>query len=215
MKKIIVLMVGILLLSAVSPLSADELEVGVSLFPIKWASTEGEEAQLIGEGSFINDWLFGYHFARAWFLFYLSWDAFVLPPFVVQDITTIVEGEVVVREGFYRPGFINFFDFGIRLTLFEIATGFAELGINTLYVYKQQELPVDQRPGAWGANLRIGAGVRISPAWGAILTGTAMFPSFDKMMDVLRGLGSDNVLVQNAAKSQIKMFPSVMFVMYL
>ena len=48
-----------------------------------------------------------------------------------------------------------------------------------------------------------------------IETGTALFPSFDKMLDVLGDLSSPNDAVQEAALNQIKLFPTVMLVWYL
>jgi hypothetical protein len=82
-------------------------------------------------------------------------------------------------------------------------------------MYKQDELPEEQRPGKFGANLRLGAGLKVNDIFGVTLTGTALFPSFDKMLDVLGDLASEDSYVQEAAKDQIKFFPTVMLVMYL
>ena len=119
-----------------APLWAGELELGVSLFPIDWGDEPNEGTWITEEEeSFINDWLFGFHVGYGWTLFYASWDSYVLPPHVIQDMTTLVVDNDIVREGFYRPGFVNFFDVGLRLTLFDMLVGFATLGVNSLYSY--------------------------------------------------------------------------------
>ena len=216
MRKLVLLAAVATLICLVSPLWSNESELGISLFPINWGNEDNEGTMITDDDeAFINNWLFGFHIARSWGLFYASWDSFVLPPHVIQDITTLIEDDVVVREGFYRPGFVNFFDFGLRLSLLNVLVGFAEIGVNTLYMYKQDELPEDQRPGKFGANLRLGAGLRVNESFGITLTGTALFPIFNKMLDVLGNLASEDSYVQEAAKDQIKFFPTVMLVMYL
>jgi len=216
MRKTLVFVAGLLLLCLAAPIWAGELELGVSLFPIDWQN-EPPEGTLITqeEETFINDWLFGFHVGYGWTLFYASWDSFVLPPYIVRDITTVVENDAIVREGFYRPGFVNFFDVGLRLVLFDMLVGFAELGVNTLYIYERDKLPEEDQPGGFGANLRLGAGLKINDSLGIDLAGTALFPSFDKMLDVLGDLSSPNESVREAALNQIKLFPTVMLVWYL
>jgi hypothetical protein len=215
-KKAFMLIVGLLLLSLAAPLWSGELELGVSLFPIDWGNNPNEGTMITeADESFINSWLFGFHMGYAWGLFYTSWDSFVLPPHIIRDIATVVENDIIVREGFYRPGFVNYFDFGLRLVLLNTLVGFAELGVNTLYIYKQDQLAEEDQPGTFGANLRLGAGLRVNDWLGIDLTGTALFPSFGKMLEVLGDLSSDDDAVQEAALSQIKLFPTVMLVWYL
>ena len=139
----------------------------------------------------------------------------MIPPYIIRDITTVVEDDVIVQDGFYRPGFVNFFDVGVRLVLFDMLVGFAGLGVNTLYIYEQDNLPEADQPGGFGANLRLGAGLKINDSLGVDLTGTALFPSFDKMLDVLGDLSSTSEAVNQAALNQIKLFPTVMLVWYL
>jgi hypothetical protein len=208
------------------PLWAQEFELGTSIFPIYWESEDVDTGESFIDketDSFFNDWLVGFHFGFAYSILYASWDSFILPPAVIQDMTTKVrpadpdmpEGEVIEEEGFYRPGFINFFDVGIRIVLFNLVTGFAELGINWLYVYNQADLPDDRKPGSIGANLRLGAGVKITPWFGVLMTATAIFPSFNKMANVLKNLVNQDEAIRNAAARQIKLFPTLLLNFYI
>ena len=83
MKKILIIMVGLLLLSLAAPTWAGDLELGISLFPFDWGNNPIQGTMIAdADESFINNWLFGFHVGYAWGLFYTSWDSFVSGPFL-------------------------------------------------------------------------------------------------------------------------------------
>lgn len=121
-------------------------------------------------------------------ILYASWDAMALPPYMIQGMTGRTNEEGVWVQGVFRPGFLNLFDVGFRFLLGPVAI-FTTVGMNNIYVYDQASLP-ENVGGDWGANLRLGAGLKFG-FWGVSLTGTAIFPSFAGMIEVFRQLGSE------------------------
>jgi hypothetical protein len=122
-------------------------------------------------------------------ILYASWDALALPPNMIQGMTTFYdEANATWVQGYYRPGFLNLFNFGLRFILGPVVL-YTTVGTNNIYIYKQSDLPAGAG-GSWGANLRIGAGAKFG-WWGVGLSGTAIFPSFATMVEVFRQLGSE------------------------
>jgi len=120
-------------------------------------------------------------------ILYASWDALALPPFMVQGMTGYADDGGNWVQGYYRPGFLNMFDVGFRFLLGPVAI-FTTVGTNNIYVYRQSE--IEGFNGSWGANLRLGAGLKFG-FWGVSATGTVIFPSFGTMIETFRQLGSE------------------------
>jgi len=146
------------------PVIAD-IEIGISA-TIDPAEANDPDAELVP--------IPGFHLAYQWWgIFYASWDAMVLPPNLVNDLT-----------GYLRPGFLNLFDAGIRIRLGPIIA-YATAGTNNIYVYRQAELK-DFNP-EFGANVRIGAGLKFGFI-GVNLSGTTVFASFDRLARTFQNL---------------------------
>jgi hypothetical protein len=218
MKRIIV--TALILFSAVG-LFADEWEVGMSFFapppipdnfPIDPIPDEDNPALMPS-----------FHFGYSWWgIFYASWDATVLPPYTVFKMTETVDWSTGnVADGFYRPGFLNFYDVGARLKLGPFV-GFGTVGINTLYVYGQSypELAIsseERRSARVGANIRLGAGLVFDDWWGMSLVGTSMTNSISDSFAVLGGLISRDAEIHAAATDYLRKNThiSLMFTLYL
>jgi hypothetical protein len=155
----------VLAMLVVTPAFA-ELELGLSWTPVP-ADEKDPEADL---GSIV-----GFHVAYQWWgIFYATWEALVMPDDIINEFT-----------GYQRPGFLNLFDLGFRLRIGPVI-GYATVGTNNIYVYRQQEL--DSFDPGFGANLRLGAGLRFG-WWGVNASGTSVFPSFERMTQTLGALG--------------------------
>lgn len=212
MKKVMIPLILILVFCLPWTASAKEWELGLGYTPML-----DEEAQ---DTSFQESSLLSFHLGYSfWWLFYASWDSFILPPFIVESMTGAFEEDPndpeagFYREGYYRPGFLNMFDVGIRLSLGPVI-GFAEMGINTLYVYRQKEDELEIDSGV-GANIRLGVGARFD-WWGLTLAISSIQPSLDQTFELIRNLTSDDAFTQDKAKEMFAdtLVPSLMFVMY-
>lgn len=222
MSKLLLFIAVLLLVFSGLPLLAaegEELEVGLSMVPIG-AITQTESEQY-GEGNdpdmpyeeknFMDEWLVGFHVAYNWGIIYASLDSFALPAFMMKDMTKF-EDEHGFFDGHDRPGFINFFDAGLKITMGDIVV-FATTGVNTLYVYRQAELPEEQTPGSFGTNLRMGASYKFANNVSIGITGTAIFPDFQTMGDSLKGVFGDPEYAQLA--NTIQVLPMIMAVVYM
>ena len=190
MKKLTILIViAVMITIAVPVFSADQWELGISVTPLPGASQGDDNATP------------GFHFGyQWWYIGYASWDAIVLPPWVIQGWT-----------GYMRPGFLNLFDVGLQLNIGPFI-GYSEVGINYLYLYKQAEDNIDA--GGAGANLRLGAGIKMD-WWGINISGTAVFPSFGNMVDTLKGLASKKTSKLAVKTIMKQLVPSINLVLYL
>lgn len=140
----------------------------------------------------------GFHVGISPFsILYASWDSLVMPSSVIGSWT-----------GYYRPGFLNLYDVGLRLILGPIVA-LLEVGVNNVYVYKTGT----QEIGGLGANLRVGAGLKFG-AWGVTVTGTSVFPTMPELVDTLKGLVAEET--RNWAFEQLTrgLVPSLMAVIY-
>ena len=166
MRKMVLL--GALLVLAmfvVAPAFA-ELELGLSWTPVP-ANDKNPDAEF--------ESIVGFHVAYQWWgIFYATWESMVMPDDIINDFT-----------GYQRPGFLNLFDAGLRLRIGPVI-GYATLGTNNIYVYRQSELESFD-PG-FGANLRLGAGLKFG-WWGVNVSGTSVFPSFEGLTKTLAALG--------------------------
>lgn len=233
MRKLLLFMVIMLITLWAVPVFAgegEEMEVGFSMTPLSLVMNEedrGEDYVEPGadsvygdeETDLLDEFLVGLHFGYSMGFLYASLDSFIMPPFMVQEMTS---GDYYDEEkeewyfipGIERPGFLNFIDVGIKITLSNFVL-FGEIGINNLYVYNQGDLPDDQREriGTLGTNLRVGASYKVIDNLSVGLTGTAIFPNFKTMGAALKGLlGDENY---EGSKEQLQLLPMIMVVLYL
>ena len=190
MRKIVMCALVLLVLTAVVPAFSRNFDIGMSFTPVL-GDPSTDEGEL--------DLMFGFHFGYSFlYILYASWDAVIIPPSVIQEWT-----------GLKRPGFLNLYDAGVKFSIGRIIA-YAEFGLNSIYVYKQDTIGFDPN---FGANLRLGAGM--SFGWiGVTLSGTAVFPSFDYMIGTLKGLIADSTRKTSLEKIGDTLVPSVNVTMY-
>jgi hypothetical protein len=162
-----VLIMALLVLAVSAPLFA-ELELGVS-----WTPLLSEEQSSSEDMESITGFHVGYQW---WGIFYAAWDSLIMPPDMIGGMT-----------GYLRPGFLNLFNAGLRLRIGPII-GYTTVGVNNIYVYKQEELSGLETE--FGANLRVGAGLKFG-WWGLNVSGTSVFPSFERMTLTLAALAEE------------------------
>lgn len=228
MKKLLLFLLAFMLLVQSVPLFAEEeLEIGLSFMPLHFVPKGGDEVakddernenlDYVEQKDFMEEWLLGFHFAYNWDFIYVSLDSMVLPPWMVMDMTSHEEldqdDNPIWVPGFDRPGFFNFIDAGIKIKIGKMV-GFGEIGINHLYVYRESELPPEEKAkmGSLGTNLRIGGSYMIADGISVGLTATAIFPNFKTMGAAISGLFDPDYA--EAAK-QIQLMPMLMVNMYL
>jgi len=198
MKKLFVPLAAVLLLALAVPAFA-EVELGLSATPVPGGQSN------VGGTEFIT----GFHVGYAWSILYFSWDALAMPASIVENMTGgWDEVQQIYVPGLYVPGFLNLFDGGLRIILQPFLI-YATVGTNNLYVYK------NQGGGEFGANLRLGAGLRFN-TWGINLSGTAAFGSFKQMTDTLKKLAAQDTRIQNEGLKAITdiLIPSINFTFY-
>lgn len=199
MKRRTIIVLLILLCFAVLPAFAanNTWELGMSWTPVPQQSGTSGNVQDTGNNL---DSIVGFHVSYSFFhILYTSWDALVMPPSIVQGWTS-----------YYRPGFLNLFDAGVRIFIGPFV-GYGEVGTNYLYVY-QGDNPVDAN-GNLGANLRLGAGLRFR-WWGANISGTAVFSSFKDLSQTLGGLASADTRDISLKRIENSLVPSLNLVLY-
>lgn len=191
MRKTVLAVAVVMLVMIAAPAFSNELELGLSWTPVPGNEDYGEESY---------DSITGFHIGYVMLNFlYGSWDALVMPPSIISEWT-----------GLYRPGFLNLWDFGVRFQIRPVIAS-AALGLNNIYVHRQGD--IQSLENNFGANLRIAAGLRFD-WWGIGLTGTAVFPSFDFMIDTLRGLFPESTrqfALQNIGDALV---PSIALTLY-
>jgi hypothetical protein len=186
-----------------------EWELGASFTPYG-----GGDSEYADQTSFFDEAIKGVHFGYVWWrIAYATWDSLIMPVHVVEGMTSRYDPETgFAKEGIPRPGFLNLYDVGARLLLGPFVVS-AQVGVNQLYVYKQEELP-DFDP-QFGANLRIGAGL-VFDWWGISIAGTSVFPNFEDVVSTLGGLaGSDFAREKALEKIASGLVPTIHFTMYL
>jgi hypothetical protein len=182
-KLLIFMAIAGLLLSA-APVFADlEWELGVGITPI------GAEEGAKGD-SFLEQMMLSGHVGCSFmWLFYGSVDAIILPPMMTQRLSGKLEhdeeGNPYLAGGYFQPGYLNLFDVGIRPRIGPILA-FAEIGANSLYVYKQAEQQLELPPV--GFNARAGVGVVLKKRWGITASGTVVFQEFEALTETFSTL---------------------------
>jgi hypothetical protein len=201
MKKFLLPLAVILLVALASPVFAD-WELGMSWTPLPTAdvNAQGNTTKL--------DSITGFHVAYAWFILFGSWDALAIPNFMVEGMTSYYDTETqIYYPGSYVPGFVNLFDAGVRLVIAPFVA-FAEVGTNTLYIYKAG------MAGGIGANLRLGAGLYFD-WWGVTVSGTSLFASFADLQRTLKALGDQGSRNQAINSIEKSLIPSIQLTLYL
>jgi hypothetical protein len=108
-----------------------------------------------------------------------------------------------------RPGYLNLYDAGVRFSIGPVIA-YAEIGLNSIYVYKQETVGFNPN---FGANLRLGVGARFG--WiGVNVSGTSVFPSFDYMVGTLKGLVSETTRKTSLGEIRDTLVPSLNVTMY-
>jgi len=198
MKRIAVCLLAFAVL-AVLPVSA-EIEIGVGVTPPLLERPAGaEDSDNIFEKVMVS--LHG-GLSTAW-LFYASVDAMLLPPYVLQSLTTTYNPTTgAYSEGIYRPGFLTMLDVGIRPKIGPLAL-LATVGVNMLYAYKEEELPQGSYQPELGVNARVGAYLFLGDNLALTGIGTVVFPDFDQLMVTAQALVGKNKTAQNQAIDRI------------
>jgi hypothetical protein len=198
MKKLLVPLAVILLLAFAVPAAFAELELGMSWTPITDPnSISGNATQNVP----------GFHVGYGWFILYASWDALAMPNFWVEQAAAYTDPSTgAVTPGPSVPGFLNLYDVGIRLILQPLEI-YALVGTNNLKVYQ------DTHDYGYGANIRLGAGLKFG-FWGINVSGTNVYGSWDDMVAVLKGLGSDTTRSWSLKQITDGLVPSVNLTFY-
>lgn len=188
-----------------------ELEFGFGIAP-----PLGEVPENAVSGGFLGDSTQVMHagYSFLW-LFYASYDGLILPPYSVSQMTGSIDTSTGDwSPGYYRPGFLNTFNVGIRPRIGPV-TLIATIGANSMYVYKASEDGLEVPPV--GVNLRIGAGLRLAKWIGITATGTSVFADFQELSSTLDALGGSDQFLKDKAQEQIlnNLFPIVTLVIYL
>lgn len=192
-----------------------DLELGLSYTPggvLKSEESEQMEAFFQTEQGVLGDSILGFHAGFSfWWLFYVSADSLVVPPWWVKQTTSYTTTSGEVKTGVHAPGFINFFDVGIRPSfgpLYLLAT----IGMNHLYVHSAYS-DGSENQGGLGVNLRIGAGLRFKNV-SIVATGTSVYNNFEAMQSsVQRAIDGDD---PNARPDFLRsLMPSIGFTIHL
>lgn len=169
MKRLVLPLGALLLFLSFAPPAFADWETGVTLFPASNTSIAAVPGNSL-------DWMLGVHVGytfRHWG--YLTWDAISLPSYLTQRLSA----------GRYQvPSFLNLFDVGVHLGRNGLF-GFAQAGLNTLWVYDTGFEPLVDT----GANVRAGMGFRFG-MWGVDLSATEVYPSFSALAQNLAGIVS-------------------------
>ena len=174
-----------------APAFSDVIELGLSWTPVSSDSVSAEEEL---------DWIRGFHIGYViWDFVYISWDALVIPPTVIEGWT-----------GFYRPGFLNLYDAGVQF-YFKPFLLYGELGLNSVFVHNQGSSQALRNN--FGANLRLGGGLKWD--WiGINLSGTAVFHNIEALTSALGDLVRKESREQAAEKLGNAFIPSLNVALY-
>lgn len=137
MKRVFLLTIIALALATAPAFAEIELGLGATLAPGGGDKTEMLPNLHVG--------------LRSFGIVYGSFDSYILSPRQVEGITG---GSLIGR-----PGMVNTFDLGLGLRLWFLQ-GSAQVGLNYLRVYKQDELGLDGQGLDFGSNLRLALGLR-------------------------------------------------------
>jgi len=201
----------ILILAMVIPVFADEIELGMSLTPIEQQTDTEDPNYDENQDLMLPGFHVGYRFG---WIGFVSWDSYVMPPEYITMMTATYDPETdTLSPGPFRPGFLNTWNIGGKLVLGPLV-GYSTIGINTIYVYKQDKYLDESFNANFGANWKVGAGWKFGD-WGINLDLMALFPSVSTMFAELEALGSDDQAIADAAAERIQFIPSLVATLYL
>ncbi len=184
------MLAAFLILAMAGTAFTDELELGFGIAPPLFNQSETPEES---RGFFYDNTAVlhvGYSFA---WLFYASYDALMLPPMAVRQLTTVYDYDLQTeRFGILRPGILSLIDIGFRPRIGPVIF-MLSAGLNNLYIYQQSDLMEDEvfSPDL-GVNLRSGLGFKFGKALSIMASGTVVFNNFESMISTLEGLGDDS-----------------------
>lgn len=188
-----------------------ELELGLGIAP-----PIGDVPAQAQTGSFFTDATKVLHAGLSfWWLFYAGYDGLILPPYSVQQLTSGIDtGTGQVTDGYFRPGFLNTFNVGIRPRIGPISI-MASVGINQLYVYRQDADGLASPP--LGVNVKAGAGLRFAKWIGLSATVMSVFGDVKEMTDTFNALGGSDPFLAKQAEDKLlnNLFPVITLNLYL
>ncbi|MDA3937997.1 MAG: hypothetical protein PF693_01630 [Spirochaetia bacterium] len=195
----------ILILAMVIPAAADQWELGMSLTPLGAEPGTDPDPEAEENGFVVPGFHIGYRFLL---IGYVSWDSYVLPPEYITQMTSNVS-----NLGPFRPGFLNTWNIGGKLVLGPVI-GYSTIGLNSIYVYKESEYLDESFDKNFGANWKVGAGLKFGD-WGIHLDFMSIFSDARTMFSDLDDLFNDDQEISDAAADRIKFIPSLVATLYL
>ncbi len=201
-----------LLSMAGAPVFAGQLELGMSLTSVEQDNeTNPNEDQYDSNNTILPGFHIGYRFA---WIGFMSLDSYVMPPEYITNMTATYDLDSdTYNQGPFRPGFLNTWNLGLKLVLGPLV-GYSTLGVNSIYVYKESEYLDEDFNKNFGANWKIGAGLKTKD-WGINLDLMAIFPNIDTMFQELDLLFNGDKTQQEEAKKRIQFIPSLVFILYI
>lgn len=197
---------AILIFTSISAMAFAEIELGVGFSP----PLQAQEQNAGMKGNIVEDAMYSFHGGFSfWWLFYAAVDSYVLPPYIVQNLTTTYDAAKGTIPGYYRPGFLTMIDVGIRPQIGPVIL-LLTTGINNLYIWKQDDIAGLKDSPAIGANLRAGAGLDLG-LLSVVATGMVVFDDFQAILDLARTLAGGSEYLRTEALKGLwqKMYPTV------
>lgn len=165
-----------------------EVELGLSYTPgslLKNEESEAMEEFYDVESGVFGDSIIGFHAGYSfWWLFYVSVDSLMVPPWWVYQLTSYTGTDGTTYDGINAPGFVNFFDIGIRPKIGPVYL-LATVGVNALYIHSEYD--TREEDATVGFNLRLGLGVKFDN-FSFTLTGTSVYSDYDSMASTIENL---------------------------
>lgn len=192
-----------------------EIEIGAGVSPPLMEMPKDMPQEAAGPlGNTMISFHGGFSF---WWLFYASADSYILPPFVVKNMTTTFSPELgYVVEGQYRPGMLNLINVGFRPKIGPLAVT-ASVGVNNLYIYKQDELDQKVFKPSLGVNLRLGLYLFLNKVMAITATGTTVFQSPEGLIKTLEAIGGENQYLREKAIDYVmgNLYPTIGLILNL
>jgi hypothetical protein len=191
-----------------------DIELGAGISPPLAELPEGMPEDAAGP---LGNLMVSFHGGLSfWWLFYGSADSYILPPFVVRNMTTTVDAGGFVKDGQFRPGMLNLFNVGIRPKIGPLAVS-ATVGINSLYLYKQEELAAGAFDATLGFNMRLGVYLFLNKAMALNVSGFTVFSSSESLISTMKAIAGEDAFLREAAIDYVlgNLYPTISFVLNL
>ena len=216
MRKQLLVLIAMMVLTALPALAEIELGIGVSP-PMGQDTSNSNTANQSGSQQFWDGATKSIHIGlRTLAIVYISGDFIVVPSYFTQTMTNSWDNATQSwTGGQYRPGVVSLYDLGFKLKLGSVSLS-ASAGINQFYVYKQSEI-LDFTPPPLGVNLRLGAGLRLFKILGLEAVIVTVQPSFKDAIDVVKGSFSSDAEYQQSSLDRLtkQLIPMIQAVLYL